>query len=106
MLVASHAEMVLIGFGAQFTLGVAWSSFPRMRGSRGNPLTMRGAYALLNIGLLVMLAANVVAAIPGSGPGVARASVTPAQIAAAGGTLVLGSGALAALALWRRVRPV
>jgi hypothetical protein len=109
MLIASHAEMVLIGFAAQFTLGVAWSSFPRLRGSRGNPLTMRGAYVLLNAGLLVMLSANVVVALPENrlaavlAPG---SALSPSDMAAVGGTLVVTGGVLAASALWKRVRPV
>lgn len=90
-LVEAHLLIVLTGFTLQMAMGVAYSAFPRRRGSRGDPRLAWAAYGLVNAGI-------VCAAL--------LSAATGASAWRAVGQAVIGIGAgLFAVAVWWRVRP-
>lgn len=89
-LVEAHVLVVLIGFALQLAMGVAYSAFPRRRGSRGDPRLVWGAYGLVNAGIACAVLLTI---------------MTGAQAWQAVGQLAIVAGAgLFAGAVWWRVR--
>jgi hypothetical protein len=90
VLPGAHRDLVLVGWMAQVTLGVAWWILPRRPAgspARGPAWPVAAAWALLNGGVLLAVAGRAA----GGGP-------------AAGHLAMAAGGTLAALALLPRVR--
>jgi hypothetical protein len=95
-LVAAHVELVLFGFAMQFTMGIAFSAFPRVSGSRGRPGRIWVALLLLNGGVLISTSAFLIA--------LSDPALAPPALFAAGSTCVMASAVVWCADMWPRVR--
>jgi hypothetical protein len=98
-LYTAHVHLMLVGWTAQFAMGVAFWILPRLDagGSRGAVLLVALSFGFINGGMLVMLAAGLPSALGAS------AASWPSALAG----LLYGAAAFAfATHAWRRVRPM
>ena len=86
-----HIEILLVGWIAQFAMGVAFWMLPRFHSSRGNVRPAWAAFFLLNTGLL--LAAT------------AAPLIWPAWVSLLGRLLEAAAVAAFAFHAWPRVKP-
>lgn len=87
-----HIEILLVGWLAQFAMGVAFWILPRFHASRGDVRPAWVAFALLNAGLLLAIMATLVGA--------------PSWIGLAGRLAEVAAVAAFALNAWPRVKPI
>lgn len=67
-----HIEAGLVGWFLMLIMGVAWWMLPRIpwqHHRRGHPLWAWGAYALLNLGMILLMASPGGSVISGAGSG-------------------------------------
>jgi hypothetical protein len=90
-LLPTHMEFLLMGWTAQLALGVAFWILPRFRTARGNVRLAWLAWALLNVGVLLV----------GVGPllGFAGVTILLGRLAEAGAAVVF------AIHAWPRIKP-
>ncbi|MBI4493966.1 MAG: hypothetical protein HY690_14345 [Chloroflexi bacterium] len=96
-LVATHTHALLVGWAAQWVMGIAYWIYPRPPGTRAHPRAARAAFALLNLGLLLRLLAEPLGLVlpnPLLGPGL----VASALLQATGALVFVAS-------IWERIAP-
>jgi hypothetical protein len=86
-----HIEILLLGWIAQFAMGVAFWMLPRFHSSRGDVRPAWAAFFLLNTGLLLA--------------GLGAMSGLPAWLALTGRLLEIAAVAAYAFHAWPRVKP-
>lgn len=90
-LLPAHIEVLLLGWIAQFAMGVAFWMLPRFHSSRGNERPAWAAFFLLNSGLLLA--------------GFGAMLGLPAWVVLAGRLLEITAVAAYATHAWPRVKP-
>lgn len=96
-LVVAHAHALLVGWAAQWVMGIAYWMYPRPPGTKARPRPARVAFVLLNIGLLLRLVFEPLGLFlvnPLQGP----ALVVSALLQAMAAVLFVGS-------IWERIAP-
>lgn len=96
-LVATHTHMLLVGWAAQWVMGIAYWIYPRPPGTKARPGAARIAFGLLNVGLLLRLVAEPLGLLVPAPP-LAPALVLSALLQAAAAVVFVGS-------IWERIAP-
>lgn len=91
-LLPAHIELLLVGWMAQFAMGVAYWILPRFFSSRGDVRPVWAAFVLLNVGLWLVVGSALLG--------------TPGWTRALGRLLETAAVAAFAFHAWPRVKPI